>query len=74
MQIQPIIDAMKPDFSEVADAVNILMQAQDAEWGPTQYKGEIHDRASYRYLWELVQRAHVSGMALGEEASGRWFS
>ena len=74
MQIQPIIDAMKPDFSEVADAVNILLQAQDAEWGPTQYKGEIHDRASYRYLWELVQRAHVSGMALGEEASGRWFS
>ena len=27
MQIQPIIDAMKPDFSEVADAINILMQA-----------------------------------------------
>ena len=74
MQIQPIIDAMKPDFSEVADAINILMQAQDAEWGPTQYKGEIHDRASYRYLWELVQRAHVSGMALGEDATSRWFA
>ena len=24
MQIQPIIDAMKPDFSEIKDAVNIL--------------------------------------------------
>ena len=74
MQIQPIIDAMKPDFSEVTDAVKILLQAQDAEWGPTQFKGEIHDRASYRYLWELVQRAHVSGMALEHEASSRWFS
>ena len=74
MQIQPIIDAMKPDFSEVADAIKILLQAQDAEWGPTQYKGEIHDRASYRYLWELVQRAQLSGMPLGEEATSRWFS
>ncbi|MGR8949724.1 MAG: HpcH/HpaI aldolase/citrate lyase family protein [Gammaproteobacteria bacterium] len=74
MQIQPIIDAMKPDFSEIKDAVNILMQAQDSEWGPTQYKGEIHDRASYRYLWELLQRAHISGMDLGDDATARWFS
>ncbi|MEM7468386.1 MAG: aldolase/citrate lyase family protein [Pseudomonadota bacterium] len=74
MQIQPIVDAMKPDFSEAADAIKILCQAQDAEWGPTQFKGEIHDRASYRYLWELVQRAQISGMEMGEEATQRWFS
>lgn len=74
MQIQPIIDAMKPDFSDVTDAVNILTLAQDADWGPTQYNGEINDRASYRYFWELLQRAHVSGMNIGEEATRRWFS
>ena len=73
MQIQPIIDAMKPDFSEVHDAVNILLKAQDSEWGPTQYKGEIHDRASYRYLWELLERAQISGMDVGEQATARWF-
>ena len=73
MQIQPIVDAMKPDFSEVHDAVNILLKAQDSEWGPTQYKGEIHDRASYRYLWELLERAQISGMDVGEQATARWF-
>lgn len=64
-QIQPIVDAMKPDFSEVQDAVAILIAAQDAAWGPIQYQGDLHDRATYRYFWELVQRARVSGMDVG---------
>lgn len=72
-QIQPIVDAMKPDFSEVADAAAILLAAQDAAWGPIQYKGDLHDRATYRYFWELVQRAHVSGMDVGAEAKKRFF-
>ncbi|MCS6985553.1 MAG: aldolase/citrate lyase family protein [Leptospiraceae bacterium] len=73
-QIQPIVDAMKPDFSEVQDGEAILMAAQDASWGPIQYKGELHDRATYRYYWEVVQRARLSGIKLSEEAEKRWFS
>jgi citrate lyase subunit beta/citryl-CoA lyase len=72
-QIQPIVDAMKPDFGEVEAAVNILAAAQDASWGPIQYDGELHDRATYRYFWELVQKANVTGIALPEEATSRWF-
>jgi citrate lyase subunit beta/citryl-CoA lyase len=45
-QIQPIVDAMKPDYSEVEDAANILLSAQKSEWGPIQYQGELHDRAT----------------------------
>ena len=73
-QIQAIVDAMKPDFTELEAAQNILIAAQDAEWGPIQYDGELHDRATYRYFWELVQRAHFSGAKLQELVEKRFFS
>ena len=72
-QIQPIVDAMKPDLGEVADAAEILMAAQRANWGPIQYHGELHDRATYRYFWELLQKAKVTGVALPEDASAAFF-
>jgi len=72
-QIQSIVDAMKPDFSELEDAQNILLAAQDVDWGPIQYAGELHDRATYRYFWELVQRAHFSGDKLKDEVVSRFF-
>ena len=62
LQIDAIVDAMKPDFSEVTKGANILIEAQKNDWGPIQYEGELHDRATYRYFWELVQRANVSGL------------
>jgi citrate lyase subunit beta/citryl-CoA lyase len=73
-QIQPIVDAMKPDYSEVHDAANILLAAQKADWGPIQYAGELHDRATYRYFWEILQQARVTGVAITEEAVGAFFS
>ena len=73
-QVQAIVDAMKPDFTELESAQNILLAAQDAEWGPIQYDGELHDRATYRYFWELVQRAHYSGGKLIDEAQKRFFA
>jgi len=72
-QIQPIVDAMKPDLREVADAAQILLSAQRASWGPIQYQGELHDRATYRYFWELLQKARVTGVTLPEEASAAFF-
>jgi citrate lyase subunit beta/citryl-CoA lyase len=72
-QIQPIVDAMKPDLGEVADAAEILLAAQRANWGPIQYEGELHDRATYRYFWQLLQKAKVTGMALPEEAAEAFF-
>jgi citrate lyase subunit beta/citryl-CoA lyase len=72
-QIQPIVDAMKPDLREVADASAILMAASAANWGPIQYQGELHDRATYRYFWELLQKAKVTGVALPEAATGAFF-
>jgi citrate lyase subunit beta/citryl-CoA lyase len=72
-QIQPIVDAMKPDYSEVQDAANILLAAQAADWGPIQYAGELHDRATYRYFWEVLQKAKVTGVELPVEAARAFF-
>ena len=73
-QIRPIVDAMKPDLSEVEDAANILLAAQRSDWGPIQYRGGLHDRATYRYYWQVLQRAAVSGVALPAEARSAFFS
>ncbi|MCP3849883.1 MAG: CoA ester lyase [Gammaproteobacteria bacterium] len=73
-QIQSIVDAMKPDFTELENAQNILLKAQQSNWGPIQYEGELHDRATYRYFWELLQRAHVSGEKLKDEVQAQFFS
>ena len=73
-QIEPILDAMRPDFSEVEQAVEILCGAQDAQWGPTQYRGILHDRASYRYYWTLLKRAHSTGVPLASHANERFFA
>jgi citrate lyase subunit beta/citryl-CoA lyase len=72
-QIQPIVQAMQPDFSEVKEACEILLSAQAASWGPIQHAGDLHDRATYRYFWELVQRAHVSGQPLPGDVQA-WFA
>ncbi|MBE7410939.1 MAG: aldolase/citrate lyase family protein [Leptospiraceae bacterium] len=73
-QIQAILDAMSPDFSEVQIASEILVKAQDADWGPIQHAGDLHDRATYRYYWEIIQKAKITGVALPEESKKRFFS
>ena len=72
-QVQPIVDAMKPDLNEVAVAGAILLEAQRASWGPIQFAGELHDRATYRYFWQLLQKARITGVAVPEEASRAFF-
>ncbi|MFM9969883.1 MAG: HpcH/HpaI aldolase/citrate lyase family protein, partial [Burkholderiales bacterium] len=72
-QIRPIINAMKPELADVEAADGILLAAQAAGWGPIQYAGEMHDRATYRYYWELLQKAKVTGMNISSEAQKAFF-
>ncbi len=72
-QVQPIVDAMKPDLNEVATAAAILVEAQKASWGPIQFEGELHDRATYRYFWELLQKARITGVKMPEDAVRAFF-
>lgn len=73
-QIMPIVEAMRPDFSEVEMATAILISAQDKDWAPIAHEGKLHDRASYRYYWELLARAHATGMTLPTGTTARFFA
>ena len=61
LQIKPIVAALSPSDSETDEAAQILLKARDTQWGPIQHKGTLHDRASYRYYWSILQRAHTGG-------------
>jgi citrate lyase subunit beta/citryl-CoA lyase len=72
-QIEPIVAAMRPAFDEVDQAGEILLAAAAANWGPIQKNGRLHDRASYRFYWELLQRAHATGVALPATVASQFF-
>jgi citrate lyase subunit beta/citryl-CoA lyase len=73
-QIGAIVNAMRPAFEEIEDATEILSAAQNADWGPIQYKGELHDRATYRYFWSILEQAKATGMAVPEKALAHFYS
>jgi citrate lyase subunit beta/citryl-CoA lyase len=68
-QIRTIVAAFAPDTAEVQDAIEILLAAQAAQWGPIQHNNKLHDRASYRYYWSILQRAKASGTELPAQAA-----
>ena len=63
-QIDPILRAMQPDAAEIDEAAGILAAAQAADWAPLAIGGKMHDLASYRYHWSVLERAKAAGAAL----------
>lgn len=60
-QIPHILEVFQPSDIETEEAIEILTKAADAQWGPIQVNGKLHDRASYRYYWTLMQRVLAAG-------------
>ena len=64
-QIRPILDAFAPRADELALALDIIQAAQAAHWAPIRHRHagaeRLHDRASYRYYWQLIERAERTG-------------
>lgn len=71
-QIRPIVEAFAPDAADVDDAAEILLAAQAAHWGPIRHRTRgadtLHDRASYRYYWHVLLRAHRTGRSVPQAA------
>ncbi len=63
-QIRPILEALAPADSEIDEAASILAAADKADWAPLNASGRLHDRASYRYYWQVLERASQTGRAL----------
>ncbi len=73
-QIPVIIDAFAPVVAEVDDAVEILTDAQAAHWAPISHRGKLHDRASYRHYWYVLERAWLTGQPLPTEVVKTFFA
>jgi citrate lyase subunit beta/citryl-CoA lyase len=63
-QIRPIVQAFTPAANEIENAAAIIAAAHAAQWAPISHKQRLHDRASYRYYWQLLERARATGQAL----------
>ena len=76
-QIRPIVEAFAPTAAEVDEAVAIIRAAQAAAWAPIRHRDTLHDRASYRYYWQVLQRAERTsfqgGPQLPAELRMAWF-
>ena len=63
-QIRPILEAMAPTEAEIERASDIIAAAHAAQWAPISHAGQLHDRASYRFFWQVLERAHQTGRSL----------
>ncbi|MDO9403358.1 MAG: aldolase/citrate lyase family protein [Polaromonas sp.] len=71
-QIRPILAALAPSEAEIESATKIIKAAAGVDWAPISHEGKLHDRASYRYFWQVLVRAHQTGARLPAEAHA-WF-
>jgi len=67
-QIEPILEAFAPTAQEVEKSARIIAAAHAADWAPIALDGQLHDRASYRYFWQTLERAHQTGCPIPPEA------
>ena len=63
-QVRPLLAAFAPHSDDLATASALLPAAQAAHWAPISHHGVLHDRASYRYYWQVLQTANATGAVL----------
>lgn len=63
-QVRPILAAFSPDESAVQQAAEIIEAGYIVDWAPINHNNRLHDRASYRFYWHVLERAHATGKAL----------
>ena len=72
-QIRPILAAFAPTQDDIDNATKIIAAAAAADWAPISFEQTLHDRASYRYFWQVLERAHRTGKTLAP-AVKQWFA
>jgi citrate lyase subunit beta / citryl-CoA lyase len=60
-QVRPILQAFAPPAVDIQIATQIIAASAAVSWAPISFEGKLHDRASYRYHWEVLERAHQTG-------------
>ena len=72
-QVQPIVETFAPTVAELDEAIEIINAGIVAQWAPIRHRDLLHDRASYRYYWQVIERARRTGQPLPAEAEQAWF-
>ncbi|MDD2809466.1 aldolase/citrate lyase family protein [Rhodoferax sp.] len=72
-QIRPILKAFAPAEAEVEQASQIICKAFAADWAPIAHHGVLHDRASYRYFWQTLVRAHQTARLSAADPAHQFF-
>ena len=67
-QIRPVLEALAPTALEIEQAASLIEAAEQAQWAPVSHAGQLHDRASYRFFWQVLERANQTGRAMPESA------
>ena len=65
-QIRPVVEALAPSENEIEQAAKLIEAASKADWAPVSHGGQLHDRASYRFFWQVLERAYQTGRQLPE--------
>ncbi len=65
-QIRPVVEALAPSENEIEQAAKLIEAASMADWAPVSHGGQLHDRASYRFFWQVLERAYQTGRQLPE--------
>jgi citrate lyase subunit beta/citryl-CoA lyase len=73
-QIRPIVQAFAPEAAEIAEAAELLLAAQMQHWAPIAFRDRLHDRASYRYFWSVLERARHTGSDMPTAAREAFFA
>ncbi len=66
-QIRIIVEAFAPTVAEIDMAIDIIHAAQAASWAPIRHHDTLHDRASFRYFWHVLERAHRTSFKGGPQ-------
>jgi citrate lyase subunit beta/citryl-CoA lyase len=66
-QVRTIVEAFAPTAAEIDLAIEIIVAAQAAGWAPIRHGDTLHDRASYRYFWQVLERAQRTSVAGGAQ-------
>ena len=71
-QIRVLLEVFAPGEDEIDTASQIVLAAAAADWAPISHGGKLEDRASYRYHWQVLEKAHQTGRPLPDQVR-KWF-
>jgi citrate lyase subunit beta / citryl-CoA lyase len=60
-QVRPILQAFAPEPKDIEIAIKIVALGAESSWAPASFHSQLHDRASYRYYYQLLERAFATG-------------